>query len=53
MTALSAGTDDIIAQSGIAIAAPDASFKPAAGAYINKTVTYNKLQCKWSIAWNS
>ena len=41
MTALSAGTDDIIAQSGIAIAAPDASFKPAAGAYINKTVTYN------------
>ena len=33
MTALSAGTDDIVAQSGVTIAAPDASFTPAAGTY--------------------
>ena len=44
MVALSAGTDDIVAQSGITIAAPDASFIPAAGIYTNQTVTYNKLQ---------
>ena len=44
MTALSAGTDDIVAKSGVIIAAPDASFSPAAGAYTNQTVTYYKLQ---------
>ena len=44
MTALSVGTDDIVAQSGVTIAAPDASFSPAAGTYVNMTVTYNKLQ---------
>ena len=41
MTALSAGTDDIIAQSGITISAPDASFTPASGIYTNQTVSYN------------
>ena len=41
MTALSAGTDDIVAQSGITIAAPDVSFTPATGTYTNLTVTYN------------
>ena len=44
MTALSVGTDDIVAQSGVTIAAPGASFTPAAGTYSNQTVTYNKLQ---------
>ena len=44
MTALSVGTDDIVAQSGVTIAAPDASFVPTAGTYTNQTVTYNKLQ---------
>ena len=44
MAALSVGTDDIITQSGVTIAAPDASFTPAAGTYANQTVTYNKLQ---------
>ena len=53
MTALSAGTDDIVAQSGVTIAAPDASFSPAVGPYSSQTVTYIKLQCKWNIAWNS
>ena len=41
MTTLSAGTDDIIAQSGITIAAPETSFTPNALAYTNQTVTYN------------
>ena len=42
ITALSAGTDDIVALSGITIAAPDASFTPSAVmAYQNQTVTYN------------
>ena len=41
ITALSAGTDNIIAQSGITIASPDASFTPAAGTYTNQSVTYN------------
>ena len=41
MTALSAGTDDIVARSGVTIAAPDASFTPAAGTYANQTVTYS------------
>ena len=43
ITALSAGTDDIVAQSGITIAVPDASFTPAAGTYVNQTVTYNSV----------
>ena len=43
MTALSAGTDDIAAQSGVTIAAPDASFTPAAGTYANQTVTYSLI----------
>ena len=41
MTALSSGTDDIIFQSVVTIAAPDASFTPAAGTYTNQSVTYN------------
>ena len=41
MTALSAGTDDIVTQSGVTIAAPDASFTPTAGTYINQTLIYN------------
>ena len=44
MTALSLGTDDIVAQSGITIAAADASFTPAAGSYANQTATYSGLQ---------
>ena len=44
MKVLSAGTDDIVVRSGITIAAPDASFTPAAGTYANQTVTYNQLQ---------
>ena len=40
MSVLSPGTDDIIAQSGVAIAAADASFIPAVGIYISQTVTY-------------
>ena len=43
MTALSAGTDDIVTQSGVTIAAPDASFTPTAGTYINQTLIYNLL----------
>ena len=46
MTAQSAGTDDIVAQNGVTIAAPNASFSPAAGTYTNQTITYNKLQLK-------
>ena len=41
MTALSAGTENIVAQSGVTIAAPDVSFTPTAAAYTNQTVTYN------------
>ena len=41
MTALSFGTDDIFSQSGVTIAAPDASFTPAAGTYANQTIAYN------------
>ena len=40
MAALSAGSEDISTQSGITIAAVEASFTPAAGTYLNKTVTY-------------
>ena len=53
MTALSAGTDDIVAQSGVTISAPDASFTPVTGNYANQTVTYNKLQLKWNKALKS
>ena len=41
MIALSAGTDDIVAQNGVSIAASGASFTPAAGTYTNQTVTYS------------
>ena len=51
MTALSAGTDDIVAQSGVTIAAPDASFTPAAGTYANQTVTYNLISSTTSDAY--
>ena len=44
MTALSAGTDDIVAQSGVAISTPDISFTPVTWIYANQSVTYNKLQ---------
>ena len=44
MTALSSGTDDIVAQSGVTIAAPTASFTPAAGTYLTQTVTYSDMQ---------
>ena len=40
MSALSSGTDDIVSQSGVTIAAPDASFTPTAGTYANQSVTY-------------
>ena len=43
MTALSSGTDDIISQSGVTIAAPDASFTPAAGTYTFQTITYYSI----------
>ena len=43
MTTLSADTDDIVAQSGVTISAPDASFTPAAGTYTNQTATYSDL----------
>ena len=41
MTVLSSGTGDIVTQSGVTIATPDASFTPAAAVYTNQTVTYN------------
>ena len=43
MTALSSGTDDIISQSGVTIAAPDASFTPAAGTSTIQTATYQSI----------
>ena len=46
MTTLSLGSDDIVAQSGVTIAAPDASFTPAIETYANQTVTYNELPLK-------
>ena len=45
MVALSSGTNIIIAQSGVTIAAPDTSFIPAAGTYSNQSVTYNLSIC--------
>ena len=53
MTALFSGTDDIISQSGVTIAAPDASFTPAAGTYANQTVTYNLLVYGYKISWQT
>ena len=44
MTALSSGTEDIVAQSGVTISAPDASFTPPVGTYTNQTVTYSEKQ---------
>ena len=43
MTALSSGTDDIIAQSGVTIAAPTASFTPPAGTFTSQSDTYNLI----------
>ena len=44
MAALSSGTDDIVAQSGVTIAAPDTSYSPPSGTYTNQTATYSELQ---------
>ena len=52
MTALSAGTEDIVAQSGVTIAAPDVSFTPAAGTYTNQSTTYNLLIFKNTFNWS-
>ena len=46
MSALSSGTDNIVALSLVTIAAPDASFTPAAGTYTNQSVAYNLLTYK-------
>ena len=43
MTTLSAGTDDIVAQNGVIIAASGA-VAITAGTYVNQTVTYNELK---------
>ena len=43
MTVLSSGIDDIIPQSGVTVAAADASFTPAAGTYTSQTPTYTSL----------
>ena len=43
MTALSAGTDDIVAQSGVAISTPDISFTPVTWIYANQSVTYKLI----------
>ena len=43
MTALTAGTDTITAQSIVSIAAPDASFIPVITTYANQSVTYNLI----------
>ena len=40
MAALSAGTDDIVSQSGVTIATPNAAFTPPAGTYVNQAATY-------------
>ena len=51
MTALSAGTEDIIAQSGITISAPDASFTPVITTYANQSVTYSLISSTTSDAY--
>ena len=43
MAALSSGTDDIVAQSGVTIAAPDTSYSPPSGTYTNQTATYTSI----------
>ena len=43
MTTLSAGTDDIVAQNGVTISTPDASFTPVIGTYTNQTVIYSLI----------
>ena len=43
MAALSAGSEDISAQSGITIDAVEASFTPAAGTYSKQTATYSLI----------
>ena len=53
MIALSTGTDDIVAQSGVTIAAADASFTPLSTVtYTNQTVTYNLLNYRYKIGWS-
>ena len=44
MTSLSLNTDDIVSQSGVTIAAPDASFTPPAGTYTKQSPTYKRFQ---------
>ena len=51
MAALSAGTDNIVSQSGVTIATPDATFTPAAGAYVNQTATYSLFSFSSSDAY--
>ena len=41
MNALSAGTNNIVSQSGVTIAAPDVPFTPAAGTNTNQTFPYS------------
>ena len=48
MTALSAGIYDIVAQNGVTIDAPDASFTSFVGIYTNQTVTYNLVNTEIS-----
>ena len=43
MITLSASTDNIVALSGVTIAAADAAFTPATGTYINQTVIYTSI----------
>ena len=52
MTVLSSGIDDIIPQSGVTVAAADASFTPAAGTYTSQTPTYNLLNYGYKIGWS-
>ena len=50
MTTLSAGTDDIVAQNGVIIAASGA-VAITAGTYVNQTVTYNLVSSTTSDAY--
>ena len=50
MTALSAGTDDIVTQSGVTITVADAPYTPAAGTNLNQTITYNLTIYKYIIS---
>ena len=51
MTALSSGIDNIVAQIGVTIAAPDASFTPTTGTYTNQSVSYNLISSANSDAY--